>query len=176
MSMSIETRIKTALRPIPDYPKLGTTFYDSVQVFRNGALLKEVIRAMAAPFEGKGITHVVGVEPQGQILGGAIAFALEAGFISARKPRKLPWVQVRQVYSLEYGGDSLEARRDDFTESDRVIVVDDLLSSGGTAEAAAELVRALRGTLAGYSFILETVADGGRGKLVDAPVHVLLKI
>ena len=176
MAMSLETKIKTALRPIPDYPKLGTTFYDSVGVFRNGALLKEVVSAMAAPFSGKGVTHVVGVEPQGQILGGAIAVALGAGFISARKPRKLPWVQVRQVYSLEYGGDSLEARRDDFVAADRVIVVDDLLSSGGTAEAAGQLVKALQGKLVGYAFILETVADGGRSKLVDAPVHVLLQI
>lgn len=176
MAMSLETKIKTALRPVPDYPKLGTTFYDSVGVFRNGALLQEVVSAMVAPFKGKGVTHVVGVEPQGQILGGAIAVALGAGFISARKPRKLPWVQVRQVYSLEYGGDSLEARRDDFVEADRVIVVDDLLSSGGTAEAAGQLVKALQGRVVGYTFILETVADGGRGKLVDAPVHVLLKI
>jgi len=176
MPASLQDRIKTALRPIPDYPRLGSTFYDSVEVFRNGALLKEVVLAMAAPFKGKGVTHVVGVEPQGQILGGAIAVTLGAGFISARKPRKLPWVQVRQVYSLEYGNDSLEARRDDFVASDKVIVVDDLLASGGTAEAAGQLVTALRGTLVGYTFIMETVADGGRATLVDAPVHVLLKI
>jgi len=176
MPSSLQSRIETALRPVPDYPKLGSTFYDSVEVFRNGALLKAVVVAMAAPFQGKGITHVVGVEPQGQILGGAIAVTLGAGFISARKPRKLPWVQVRQVYSLEYGNDSLEARRDDFTETDKVIVADDLLASGGTASAAGELVRALRGTLVGYTFILETLADGGRATLADAPVHVLLQI
>lgn len=176
MPDSLPDRIKAALRPIPDYPKLGTTFYDSVEVFRSGALLKEVVSAMAAPFAGKGITHVVGVEPQGQILGGAVAVALGAGFISARKPRKLPWVQVRQVYSLEYGDDDLQARRDDFVESDRVIVADDLLSSGGTAEAAGQLVRALRGKLVGYTFILETIADGGRSTLTDAPVHVIAQV
>lgn len=176
MSDSLPERIKAALRPIPDYPKLGTTFYDSIEVFRNGALLKEVVVAMAEPFAGQGISHVVGVEPQGQILGGAIAVELGAGFLSARKPRKLPWVQVRQVYSLEYGDDDLEARRDDFVETDKVIVVDDLLSSGGTAEAAGQLVRALRGQLVGYTFILEATADGGRSRLTDAPVHVIAEI
>ncbi len=176
MSASLQDRVKAALRPVPDYPKLGSTFYDSVEVFRHGALLKEVVAAMTAPFAGAGVSHVVGVEPQGQILGGAIAVALGAGFISARKPRKLPWVQVRQVYSLEYGDDSLEARRDDFVGADKVIVVDDLLSSGGTAAAAGELVGALRGTLVGYTFIMEALADGGRAKLGDTPVHVLLQI
>jgi adenine phosphoribosyltransferase len=176
MSESLQERIKKALRPVPDYPKLGSTFYDSVEVFRHGSLLKEVVEAMAAPFQGTGISHVVGVEPQGQILGGAIAVELGAGFISARKPRKLPWVQVRQVYSLEYGDDSLEARRDDFIGEDRVVVVDDLLSSGGTAAAAGELVGALRGKLVGYTFIMEALADGGRARLGDTPVHVLLQI
>ncbi len=176
MSESLQERIKKALRPVPDYPKLGAIFYDSVEVIRSGPLFGEVVRAMAAPFEGQGISHVVGVEPQGQILGGGIAVALGAGFISARKPRKLPWVTVRQVYSLEYGDDSLEARRDDFHGEDKVIVVDDLLSSGGTAAAAGELVGALRGTLVGYTFMMEALADGGRPRLGDTPVHVLLQI
>jgi len=176
MSESLEARIKDRLRPVHDYPKLGTTFYDSVEVFRTGRLLKEVVEAMAAPFEGKGITHVVGVEPQGLILGGAVAVALGAGFISARKPRKLPWVNVRQVYSLEYGDDSLEARRDDFTTTDKVIVVDDMLSSGGTAEAAGQLVRALQGELMGYTFMLEVLADEGRKRISDAPIHIIAHI
>jgi adenine phosphoribosyltransferase len=176
MAETLPDRIKAALRPIPDYPKLGSTFYEAMGVYRNGALLAETVTAMAAPFVDKGITHVVGVEPQGLILGGAIAVSLGAGFISARKPRKLPWVQVRQVYSLEYGDDDLEATRDDFTGNDRVVVVDDLLSSGGTAEAAGQLVRALHGELVGYTFMLEAEADGGRARLTDAPLHVLLKV
>jgi len=176
MSQSLETRIKDRLRPIHDYPKLGTTFYDSIEVFRTGSLLKEVVEAMAAPYEGQGITHVVGVEPQGLILGGAVAVALGAGFISARKPRKLPWVNVRQVYSLEYDDDSLEARRDDFIKTDKVIVVDDMLSSGGTAEAAGQLVQALRGELVGYSFMIEVLADEGRKKLGDTPIQVIVHV
>jgi len=176
MAQSLESRIKDHLRPVHDYPKLGTTFYDSVEVFRTGSLLKEVVEAMAAPYVGKGITHVVGIEPQGQILGGAVAVALGAGFISARKPRKLPWVNVRQVYSLEYGDDSLEARRDDFTKADKVIVVDDMLSSGGTAEAAGELVQALHGELFGYTFMIEVLADEGRKRLGDAPIQIIAHI
>jgi adenine phosphoribosyltransferase len=176
MPRPISERIQESLRPIPDYPKLGTTFLDSMPVFRQGALLKDVVAEMAAPFRGAGITHVLGIEPQGQILGGAVAVALKAGFISARKPRKLPWVQVRQVYSLEYGGDRLEARRDDLAESDRVIVVDDLLASGETAEAAGQLVRALGGELAGYSFMIEQESEGGRGRLGNVAVHALLQL
>jgi len=176
MSESLSTRIQRSLRPIPDYPKLGSTFYDSMPVFRQGALLKEVVTGMSAPFAGAGVTHVLGIEPQGQILGGAVAAALGAGFISARKPRKLPWEPVRQVYALEYGGDGLDARRDDFGESDRVLVVDDLLSSGGTAEAAGQLVGALKGRLVGYSFMIEQASEGGRARLGDVKVHSVVQI
>lgn len=176
MGKSLSDRIQASLRPIPDYPKLGTTFLDSTPVFRQGGLLKEIVDAMAKPFEGAGVTHVVGIEPQGQVLGGAVAVTLGAGFLTARKPRKMPWQQVRQVYALEYGGDSLEARRDDFEATDRVIIVDDLLASGGTAEAAGQLVAALQGKLLGYSFMLEQVSERGRDALGDAPVHVVATI
>ena len=176
MPEALSARIQRSLRPIPDYPKLGTTFYDSMPVFRQGGLLKEVVEGMAEPFADAGVTHVLGIEPQGQILGGAVAVVLGAGFISARKPRKLAWVQVRQVYALEYGGDKLEARRDNFTPSDRILVVDDLLASGETAEAAAQLVRALQGTLAGYAFMIEQPSEGGRARLGDVRVQALLKI
>jgi adenine phosphoribosyltransferase len=176
MSQTLSTRVQGSLRPIPDYPRLGATFYDSTPVFRNGSLLKEIVEAMAAPFRGAGISHVLGIEPQGQILGGAVAVALGAGFISARKPRKLPWIQVRQVYALEYGGDGLEARRDDFSASDRVIVVDDVLSSGGTAEAAGQLVQALQGRLAGYSFMIEQLSERGRARLGSVAVHAVVQM
>jgi adenine phosphoribosyltransferase len=176
MPEPLSTRIQRSLRPIPDYPKLGTTFFDSIPVFRQGGLLREVVAEMAAPFQGAGVTHVLGIEPQGQILGGAVAVALGAGFLTARKPRKLPWAQVRQVYALEYGGDRLEARRDNFVESDRIIVVDDLLASGETAEAAGQLVAALEGTLAGYSFMIEQKSEGGRARLGDVRVHAVVQM
>jgi adenine phosphoribosyltransferase len=174
MPGSLSDRIQQALRPIPDYPRLGTTFLDSTEVFRQGSILKEIVQAMAAPFVGAGVTHVVGIEPQGQILGGAVAVALGAGFLSARKPRKLPWIQIRQVYALEYSGDQLEAWRDEFVASDKVVVVDDLLASGGTAEAAGQLVGALQGTLVGYSFMIEQRSEEGRARLGAVPVHAIL--
>jgi adenine phosphoribosyltransferase len=176
MSTPLSSRISSALRPVPDYPKLGMTFYDSMPVFRQGGLLKEIVEALAAPFMESGITHVVGIEPQGQILGGAVAVRLGAGFLSARKPRKSPWIQVRQVYALEYGNDNIERGRDDFAESDRVIVVDDVLSSGETAAAAGDLVRALKGTLVGYSFMIEELADKGRERLEGGLVHAVVKM
>lgn len=176
MPSPLAKRLQASLRPIPDYPKLGTTFLDSAPVFRQGALLAEVVKEMAAPFRSAGVTHVLGIEPQGQILGGAVAVALGAGFITARKPRKLPWAEVRQVFALEYGGDNLEGRRDDFQPTDKVIVVDDLLASGGTAEAAGALVAALKGTLVGYSFMLEQPEEGGRARLGSVPVHAVVKV
>ena len=176
MSEPLSTLIRKSLRPVPDYPRLGTTFYDSMPVLRQGALLKEIVEAMAAPLLGAGVTVVVCIEPQGQILGGAVAVRLGAGFISARKPRKLPWIQIRQVYALEYGNDRIERGRDEFQATDRVIVVDDVLASGDTAAAAGDLVRALGGTLAGYSFMIEEVAERGRVRLEGAPVHSILQM
>lgn len=176
MPEPLSTRIQQSLRPIPDYPKLGTTFLDSTPVFRQGPLLREIVAAMAAPYRDAGVTHVLGIEPQGQILGGAVAVALAAGFLTARKPRKMAWAQIRQVYALEYGGDRLQAKRDDFTATDRVLVVDDLLASGGTAEAAGELVAALNGQLAGYSFMIEQPAEGGRARLGEARVCAVVSI
>jgi adenine phosphoribosyltransferase len=176
MPEALSAQIVKSLRPISDYPRLGTTFYDSMPVLRQGALLKAIVEALAEPFLKSGVTHVVGIEPQGQILGGAVAAVLGAGFISARKPRKLPWIQVRQVYALEYGNDAIEANRDEFVPSDRVIVVDDVLSSGKTAAATGDLVRALNGTLVGYSFMIEETAEGGRARLGSAEIHSIVQM
>jgi len=176
MPEPLSSLIRKSLRPVPDYPRLGTTFYDSMPVLRQGALLKEIVEAMSAPFLGAGVTVVVGIEPQGQILGGAVAVKLGAGFISARKPRKLPWIQIRQVYALEYGNDRIEQNRDEFQPTDRVIVVDDVLASGDTAAAAGDLVRALGGSLAGYSFMIEEVAEQGRVRLEGASVHSIVQM
>ena len=177
MSEALSVKITKSLRPVPDYPRLGTTFHDSMPVLRQGALLKSIVDALAEPFRKSGVTHVVGIEPQGMILGGAVAAALGAGVISARKPRKLPWNPVRQVYALEYGNDSIEANRDEFVVSDRVLVVDDVLSSGDTAAAAGELVRALNGNLVGYSFMIEETAEGGRARLEGAAaIHSIVKM
>jgi len=164
------------LRPIPDYPKPGVVFQDITPVLRNGDLFRRVTEAMAAPFAGAGITHVLGIEARGFILGGPVATVLGAGFVPARKPGKLPWECLRESYDLEYGQDALEAHRDSWTRGARVLIVDDVLATGGTARAAGELSRALGADLAGWTFLLEiAVLEGGR-RLDRAPFHVVASV
>ncbi len=164
------------LRPIPDYPKPGIVFQDITPVLRNGVLFKRVTEAMAAPFAGAGITHVLGIEARGFILGGPVATVLGAGFVPARKPGKLPWECLRESYDLEYGQDALEAHRDSWTRGARVLIVDDVLATGGTARAAGELSRALGADLAGWTFLLEIAGLEGGRRLDRAPFHVVASV
>src|SRR4051794_5727998 len=169
-------RVRQTLRVIPDYPKPGIQFQDITPVLRDGPLLSEVVLEMSRPFRDSEITHVLGIEARGFILGGAVATALGAGFVPARKPGKLPWERASEAYDLEYGSDSLEAHRDAWTEGSRVLVVDDVLATGGTARAAGQLARGLGAQLAGWSFLLEIAALGGRAKLHGATCHVISTI
>jgi adenine phosphoribosyltransferase len=164
------------LRPIPDYPKPGIVFQDITPVLRNGVLFKRVTEAMAAPFAGAGITHVLGIEARGFILGGPVATMLGAGFVPARKPGKLPWECLRESYDLEYGQDALEAHRDSWTRGARVLIVDEVLATGGTARAAGELSRALGADLAGWTFLLEIAGLEGGRRLDRAPFHVVASV
>jgi adenine phosphoribosyltransferase len=176
MADDLTGEVLRTLRPIPDYPKPGIVFQDITPVLRNGGLFGRVIDAMAAPFVGAGITHVLGIEARGFILGGPVATRLGAGFVPARKPGKLPWECLRESYDLEYGQDALEAHRDSWTHGARVLVVDDVLATGGTARAAGELARALGAEVAGWTFLLEIgVLEGGR-KLERAPFHVIARV
>ncbi|HEU4648125.1 MAG TPA: adenine phosphoribosyltransferase [Gemmatimonadales bacterium] len=164
------------LRAIPDYPKPGIIFQDITPVLRDGALFRRVTDAMATPFAGAGITHVLGIEARGFILGGPVATALGAGFVPARKPGKLPWQSVREAYELEYGTDALEAHRDAWSRGARVLVVDDVLATGGTARAAGQLARALGADLVGWAFLLEIAALGGRSKLAGADCRIVVTV
>ena len=172
-TMTLERRIKGALRAIKDYPKPGIVFQDITPVLADGGLLHDVIEAMAQPFAEAGVTHVVGIEARGFILGGAVATALRAGFVPFRKPGKLPWERVKEEYALEYGTDALEAHSDGVAAGGRVLVVDDVLATGGTAEAAARLARKLGGEVVGWSFLLEISFLDGRKRLSGAPSRVL---
>ena len=163
------------LRPIPNYPKPGIIFQDITPVLRDGPLLRAVIDAMADPFRDQDVTHVVGIEARGFILGGAVATALGAGFVPARKPGKLPWERVAEAYDLEYGKDALECHRDGLPAPARVVIVDDVLATGGTARAAGQLVRALGGELVGWAFLLEIGGLGGLEKLQGAVTHILAR-
>ncbi len=171
--VAVAGAVLRTLRPIPDYPKPGILFQDITPVLRDGPLFREVVEAMAAPFAGGAVTHVVGIEARGFILGGAVATALGAGFVPARKPGKLPWESVREAYALEYGTDALEAHRDGLPAGARALVVDDVLATGGTARAAGRLARTLGAHLVGWSFLLEIGALSGRRQLDDAECRVL---
>jgi adenine phosphoribosyltransferase len=176
MADTLAAKVERILRPIADYPKPGILFQDITPVLQDGPLFHEVIAAMAAPFADKGVTHVVGIEARGFILGGAVAAALGAGFVPARKPGKLPWDCVREAYALEYGTDALEAHRDALPSGTRALVVDDVLATGGTARAAGRLARALGAELVGWVFLLEIAFLDGRRQLADGECRVLASV
>jgi adenine phosphoribosyltransferase len=158
-------RVRATLRQIPDYPKPGIIFQDITPVLADGPLFQEVVAALAQPFAEAGVTHVLGVEARGFILGGAVASHLGIGFVPARKPGKLPWEKVSEAYELEYGADALECHRDGLNRASKVLVVDDVLATGGTAAAAGRLAQGLGAKLAGWSFLLEIGPLGGRSRL-----------
>lgn len=166
-------RVRQTLRVIPDYPKPGIQFQDITPVLRDGPLLSEVVLEMSRPFRDSEITHVLGIEARGFILGGAVATALGAGFVPARKPGKLPWERAAEAYDLEYGSDALEAHRDAVGQGNRVLIVDDVLATGGTARAAGQLARGLGAELVGWSFLLEIGTLRGRDRLQGAACHVI---
>lgn len=169
-------RLRAALRAIPDHPKPGIIFQDITPILHDASLFRDAIVALAAPFAGQGITQVVGIEARGFMFGAPVAMHLGTGFIPLRKPGKLPWESVRESYALEYGEDSLEAHRDACGPGDRVLVVDDVLATGGTAAAAGKLVRRLGGTLAGWSFLLDIGALQGSARLEGASWRSLMSV
>jgi adenine phosphoribosyltransferase len=173
---TIAERVRSTLRPIPDYPKPGILFQDITPVLRDGQLFRDVVLEMCRPFERSDVTHVMGIEARGFILGGAVATALGAGFVPARKPGKLPWERAAEAYDLEYGTDSLEAHRDAWNAGSRVLIVDDVLATGGTARAAGQLARGLGAELIGWSFLLEIRILQGRDRLKDGLCHVVVGV
>ena len=175
-TQSLDAQVRQAIRPIPDHPKPGIVFQDITPVLRNGALFRRVTEAMAAPFVGAGITHVLGIEARGFILGAPVALELAAGFIPARKPGKLPWKTRRHEYALEYGTDALECHSDGVGARNKVLVVDDVLATGGTAKAAGLLARKLGAEVIGWSFLLEISFLKGRERLEGARCHVVAAV
>jgi len=163
------------LRPIPNYPKPGIIFQDITPVLRDGPLFRTVVEAMADPFRELDVTHVLGIEARGFILGGAVAVSLGAGFVPARKPGKLPWERVAETYDLEYGKDALECHRDGLPAPARVLIVDDVLATGGTAQAAGQMVRTLDAEVVGWSFLLEIAGLGGAERLAGGITHIVAR-
>ncbi len=169
------TDLKTKIRHVADFPKAGILFYDITTLLQDPAGLREAIDSLARPFADQQIDIVVGIESRGFILGAPVADRLGAGFVPVRKPGKLPSVCERQSYELEYGTDVLEIHKDAVKAGQRVLIVDDLLATGGTARATTELVKKIGGTVHGLAFLIELVALNGRAKLAGEQVHASLQ-
>jgi adenine phosphoribosyltransferase len=160
------------IRDIPDFPQPGVVFRDITPLLGDADAFRDATERMAAPFD-RSITKVVGVEARGFILAAPIAVALGVGFVPVRKPGKLPWDTHAHSYELEYGTDTLEVHRDALGADDRVLVVDDVLATGGTAAATAALVRRVGGVVVGLSVLLELSFLHGRDRLTGLDVHAL---
>jgi adenine phosphoribosyltransferase len=167
--------LKQHIRHVPDFPKAGILFYDITTLLKEPEGFKTTVERMSAPFQGKGVDVVVGIESRGFILGAAVAQQLGTGFIPIRKPGKLPAKAVKATYDLEYGKDALEIHEDAVERGQRVLIVDDVLATGGTAAAAAQLVKQLGGTLHGLAFLIELQSLAGRNKLTGDEVFSLLQ-
>jgi len=166
--------LKRYIRHVPDFPKPGILFYDITTLLKEPQGFRRAISAMADPHRSAAIDVVVGIESRGFIFGAAIAERLQAGFVPVRKPGKLPAATRRASYALEYGTDSLEVHADALTPGQRVLIVDDLLATGGTASATVGLVRGLGAAIVGVQFLIELVALDGRRRLSGENVGVVL--
>lgn len=168
-------QLKIKIRHVPDFPKAGILFYDITTLLQEPAGFRAAIDSMALPFLNQGIEVVVGIESRGFIFGAAVADRIDAGFIPVRKPGKLPSRTIRQTYALEYGTDSLEMHADAIRNGQRVLIVDDLLATGGTARATLDLVQELGGHVHGLAFLIELVGLNGRERLGGQQIHTVLK-
>ncbi len=166
--------LKSRIRHVPDFPKPGILFYDITTLLRDPEGFRLVIDAMSTPYLSKGVDLVVGIESRGFILGAAVADRLQAGFVPVRKVGKLPAKTVRVSYDLEYGSDSLEMHSDAIEPGRRVLIVDDLLATGGTARATIDLVKGQGGQIEGVIFLIELVDLNGRAKLAGEAVSAVL--
>jgi len=167
------TDLSNYIRTIPDYPKEGIMFRDITTLLSSPQGLKQCVDAMAAPFKDKKIDYVAGIEARGFILGSAVAIALGAGFVPVRKKGKLPFDTISQDYVLEYGTDSLEMHIDAIEPDSNILLVDDLIATGGTAQAAIKLIRQLKGEIVAACFVIDLPELGGADKIKALNVEVV---
>jgi adenine phosphoribosyltransferase len=175
-SAAIENDLKSAIRSIPDYPKAGIIFRDITTLLGDARAFRQAVDQLVQPWAGGKIDKVAGIEARGFILGGAVAHQVSAGFIPIRKKGKLPFKRVSVGYSLEYGDDEMEMHEDALVKGERVILVDDLVATGGTAEAAVKLIRQMGGDVLAACFVIDLPDLGGADKLrkLDVPVRTLV--
>jgi adenine phosphoribosyltransferase len=167
--------LKAAIREIPDWPKQGILFYDVTTLLKQGRCFGQTIDALTEPYRGTKVDLVLGIEARGFIFAPPVAYALKAGFVPVRKPGKLPAAKLQANYELEYGTDSLEIHQDAIEPGQRVLIIDDLIATGGTAKAVAEMAETMGATVVGLGFVVELTFLHGRDKLAKYDVRSLLK-
>ena len=167
-------QLKVFVRDVPDFPEPGIIFKDLMPLIGNADAFRSTIEQLAEWAKPRNPDIILGAEARGFIFGGALAYELGCGFVPARKPGKLPWKTVRETYELEYGTDSLEVHADAFANGARVIVLDDVLATGGTARAKVDLVEQLGGVVVGALFVIELTFLDGRERLAGTDVHALI--
>ena len=167
--------LKALVRTVPDFPKPGILFYDITTLLCDSQGFRDTVDAIAAPYMGEDIDQVIGIESRGFILGAAVANALGCGFVPVRKPGKLPGATHREAYSLEYGDNALEIHQDACGNQQRILIVDDVLATGGTAKATVDLARKAGGKIIGVAFLIELDFLNGRSKLPGEPVYSVLR-
>jgi len=172
MRPSLEETLLSSIRNIPDYPKPGIMFRDITTLLGNAAAFRRAVDELVHPYAGLKVDKIAGIEARGFILGGAMAHQLSAGFIPIRKKGKLPHATVSVAYSLEYGLDEMEMHKDALVAGEKVILVDDLIATGGTAEGAVKLLRQMGADIAAACFVIDLPDLGGRKKLEDLGVTV----
>jgi adenine phosphoribosyltransferase len=173
MTQISASALRPFIRTIPDYPRPGIQFYDITTLLANAAALRAAVAALAAPWRDAGITHVAGIEARGFIFGGAVACQLGAGFVPLRKKGKLPHTTIQIEYSLEYGLDHLEMHADGVKAADRVLLVDDLIATGGSAAAGIRLLRSLDATVVAAAFVIDLPDLGGTARLEQEGIKTL---
>jgi adenine phosphoribosyltransferase len=170
-----KARLKELIREVPDFPKPGISYKDITPLLKDHWGLKEALAAVLGPYEGQAIDLVAGIESRGFILAVPLAVRLGCGFVPVRKPGKLPAAILRQEYALEYGTDAVEIHRDAVQEGQRVLVVDDVLATGGTLQATCRLLERLGAQIAGLSVLVELAFLGGRQKLKGYPLNAVIE-
>ncbi|PYV08232.1 MAG: adenine phosphoribosyltransferase [Acidobacteria bacterium] len=167
--------LKKLIREVPDFPKPGILFYDITTLLKDPVGLHRAVDSLANHYVGRAVDRVVGIEARGFIFAPMVAYRLNSGFVPVRKPKKLPYECARVTYQLEYGQDSLEVHRDAISKGQDVLIIDDVLATGGTAAAVAQLVESLGGRVAGLGFLIELEFLKGREKLSRYELHSVLK-
>ena len=167
--------LEKSIRSIPDFPKPGILFRDVTTLIKNKAAFKKSVDLLAKKYKGKGFDKVVGVEARGFIFGAAVAHKIGAGFVPVRKKGKLPFKTISTTYALEYGTDTLEIHQDAICAGEKILIIDDLLATGGTVGAVINLIKQLGGKVAGIGFVIELVDLNGKDKFKEYPIYSLVK-